>query len=184
MEKERHFFKKNEENYTFILKVGLIIILAPIIFIFSFWGIKYNYNMSKYGYELNLYSDTTYEDLSEIANSVINEGVGIDLLSLPDNVTEYSVTSKNGDIIFTCCLNNDMHFANAPTITIKLSDNFKVISESKNISSQEEYVESVRKNMNLSAFVEALRWAIGVLFLEAVGSAFVLFIHDKKKKQI
>lgn len=170
MKKERHFFKRDNMEIIF----SLIVVLCYIVCGLITFGIKYNYNISKYGYELSSYSDTTYEDLSRIPGDVIKEGVGLDLLSLPDNVSRYAFINIGDYNTFTCSLNNDMRFVDEPTITVKVSDDFKVISESRNISSQEEYVKSVRKNMALNAVIYAV---IASLILVTIGIV-VLFICE------
>ncbi len=127
--------------------------IVILIVILSFLGITaivslicYNIGLTTYKDELNAYPASAYEHLDEIANNVIQEGVGIDLLAIPDDVVSYEITRKDNEIIFKYYLDNNkgMQLASSANMTIKLSNDFNIISKSPNYSSKESYVKYIK----------------------------------------
>ncbi len=167
-------------------KVTTLILISSLILI-TFFGsiIGYNVIMSNYGYELNLYSVETYEYLDEIANNVIKKGVGIDLLSLPDDVVKYEITTENDEIIFKYYLDNnkDMAYAVSANMTVKLSNDFSIISKKPNYSSEEEYVKSIKYDIGRdSILIGFFAWAI-IMCLILIGGTIGAYISRSHKSK-
>lgn len=148
--------KKGKWITTLILLISLLVIIPIAIF-------YYNAYTSKHDYALNSYSASAYEYLDEIANNVIAEEVGINLLAIPDDVVKYEISREDNEIIFKYYLDNnkDIEFASSATMTIKLSNDFNIISKEPNYSSEEEYVKSVKSSITfLSAAYGFLTWLV------------------------
>ncbi len=152
----------------------------------------YSYISKKFENELNSYSESTYVYLDEIANKVIEEGVGINLLALPDDVAKYEITGENGKIIFKYSLDNnkEMSYAMPAEITIELSDNFTILSKKHNYSSEIEYVKDIKFFMifvSVLNVVIALMCVVLIYMLIGTTAACISLAHKKKdffKQQI
>ena len=134
--------------------------------------------MANYGYALNSYSVEAYEHLDEIANNVITKGVGIDLSELPDDVVKYEITAEGDEIIFKYYLDNnkDMVFAASANMTVKLSNDFSIISKKPNSSSEEEYVKSVKRSILMSsAIIGCFIWII-IAFGSTIVCTIIAFL--------
>ena len=141
------------------LFLGLILsFLIPLIV-----GIIFSYNifLTKYDNELTSYSENVYAYLDEIADKVIKEGVGIDVVALPDEVAKYEIIGENGTTTFNYYLdnNNGMEYAVSANMTIKLADNFTIISKKPNYSSEKEYVRDIKSAILLKSISDvAIGW--------------------------
>ena len=62
---------------------------------------------AKYGYELGLYKESTYNYLYKIAENVIQEGKGLNLSAIPDDVVKYEIIYEGDEIIFKYYLDNN-----------------------------------------------------------------------------
>ena len=125
---------------------GVVCVLIAVIG----GNISYNVILSKYDNELNAYSESTYKYLEEVADNVVQEGIGIDLRKLPEDIAWYNITSPDNDgiIQFTYYLNNnqDMLFAKQSSMTVELSkDSFKIISKIPDCFSKEDYVLKIKE---------------------------------------
>lgn len=148
--------KKTMRITTLIIFLSLLVIIPIAIF-------YYNAYTSKHEYALNSYSASAYEYLEEIANNVITEEVGINLLAIPNDVVKYEISHEDNEIIFKYYLDNnkDIEFAPSATMTIKLSNNFNIISKEPNYSSEEEYVKSVKSSITfLSVGYGFISWVV------------------------
>ena len=187
--KEKRYFGDYWFGKSKSFKLAILFILLSLIFILLIGSvISYNVIMSNYGYELNSYSVKTYEHLGEIANDVVKKGVGIDLSALPDDVVKYEITSENNEIIFKYYLDNnkDMVFASSANMTVKLSNDFSIISKETNYSSEEEYVKDVKFCIYFSIFflstiVVFVTWFILMILCLTVFK-IVAFILSKSHK--
>lgn len=146
--------------------------------------VVYNTLLSKYNNELDAYSESTYQYLEEIADIVVQEGVGIDLLKLPDDVIRYNITTttENNEIVeFKYYLddNKDMQFAEPSGMTVELSkDRFKIISKIPNCSSKEDYIWKIKLQMIIISTTIGL-----VLGMIAVVTGDILASFSKRKKE-
>ncbi len=174
---------------AFFKKELLIFFSSLILITFIGYLISYNVIMSNHEYELNLYSAETYEHLDEIANNVIKEGAGIDLSALPDDVEKYEITSENDEIIFKYYLNNykDVKFAIPVDVTVKLSNDFNVISKEPNYSSKEDYIKGIKKGIKFNIGVFSLLTGFLVWGITEIVSFVVLticaFVSKSRKKK-
>lgn len=166
-------------------KKEVLIILSSLILIpLIGYIISYNVIMSNHGYELNSYFAETYEYLDEIANNVIKEGVGIDLLALPDDIEKYEITSENDEIIFKYYLNNkDMELADPANMTVKLFNDFSVISKEPNYSSEEDYVKNVKLDIVKSSVVTGLLSWLAFILLSILVLSICAFISQSRKNK-
>lgn len=163
----------------------LIILLSFIVITSVSSIIGYNVLLSKYGNELDSYSESTYQYLDEIADNVIQEGVGIDLLALSDDVAKYEITSENNEVIFKYYLDNNkgMEFAVSANMTVELSDNYEIISKKPNFSSEEDYISNTKFAMIfLSIMIGLLIWVdVGIVAIIGFTIGAVVSKPNKKK---
>lgn len=149
-------------------------IILPFVFLIIVGTIfSYNSSLTKYDKELISYSESVYAYLDEIADKVIKEGVGIDLIALPDDVVKYEIIGENGTTTFSYYLDNNKGMENAVStnMTIRLSDDFTIISKNPNYSSEEEYVRDVKSTILANSFINV---AIGCMYIYM--SAFAICI--------
>ena len=135
---------KGSRNYYFVL---ICLVLSMIIGVFT----SYKVVSSKYGYLLDLYPSEEYAYLDEVANEVINEGVSIDLLTLSDKKLEYKIENNNDTITLTIYSDSNT-FTSSPYVTIKLSNDYRIISKSPNFSSEQEYIDTVQTAIVIRSF--------------------------------
>lgn len=129
----------NKKSNRLISKL-LFIFLVVVISISSL--IYYNIMMHNYEQDLELYSESDYKYLDEIANNVIGKD-GINLATIPKDVVEYEITYKDGKIIFKYSLDNNKGkiFLASASMTVTLSKDFEILSKEPNFSSKEEYAK-------------------------------------------
>lgn len=185
--KEKRYFCDYWFGPSKSMKREVLIILLLFAFITSIGGrIAYNVMISNYEHELNSYSVEAYEHLNEIANTVIVKGVGIDLLALPEMmVFNYEITAKNDEIIFTYYLDNNdgMQFAVSAAMTVKLSNDFSIISKKPNCSSEEEYVKGIKFAIGFcSFFIGVFAWFI-VIVIIWIGCIIAVHISELHKNK-
>lgn len=120
-----------------VLLISLVVVTAVSSLIY------YNIVMHNHGDDLEAYSESAYKYLDEIADNVIGKG-GINEAAIPEDVVEYEITYKDGEIIFKYSLDNNKgkEFATSASMTVILSKDFEVLSKEPNFSSKEEYVKS------------------------------------------
>ena len=83
------------------MKIPYLIIFGSLVVIITIGSIiSYNVLLTQNENELNSYSESTYQYLDEIADNVIQEGVGINLLALPEDVVKYEITSQDNGVVF------------------------------------------------------------------------------------
>ncbi len=130
----------DEKNNRLVSKLWLIS-LVVVTAISSL--IYYNVMMHNYGEGLEAYSESAYKYLDEIADNVIGK-YGINLAEIPEDVVEYEITYKDGEIVFKYSLDNNKGkgWATSASMTVKLSKDFEVLSKEPNFSSKEEYAKS------------------------------------------
>lgn len=166
--------------------IPFLIILLSFIVITSVSGIiGYNVLLSKHGNELDSYSESTYQYLDEIADNVIQEGVGIDLLALPDDVVKYEITIENNEVIFKYYLDNNkgMEFAVSANMTVELSDNYEIISKKPNYSSEEDYISNIKFAMIFLSIMRGVLIWIGVMLVSFVGITIGAFVSKANKEK-
>ena len=151
---------------------GIVCVLIAVIG----GNISYNVILSKYDNELNAYSESTYKYLEEVADNVVQEGIGIDLRKLPEDIAWYNITSPDNDgiIQFTYYLNNnqDMLFAKQSSMTVELSkDSFKIISKIPDCFSKVDYVLKIKEQMSaLSAVIGLILVMVLIIAIMIVDS--------------
>ena len=130
--------------------------------------ISYNVLLSQYDNELNAYLESTYQYLEEVADNVVQEGIGIDLRKLPKDIAGYNITTSDNDgiIRFTYYLDNnkDMLFAKQSSMTVELSkDSFKIISKIPDCFSKVDYVLKIKEQMSALSTIIGLILAMVLL---------------------
>ena len=148
---------------------GLIAVIGGII--------SYNVLLSQYDNELNAYSESTYKYLEEVADNVVQEGIGIDLRKLPEEIAWYNIISPDNDgiIQFTYYLNNnqDMLFAKQSSMTVELSkDSFKIISKIPDCFSKVDYVLKIKEQMSVLSAIIGMILAIALLMATIIVDLF------------
>jgi len=184
--KEKRYFCDYWFSTKGSMKIPYLIIFLSLIVITSVSSIiSYNVFLSKYGNELDSYSESTYQYLDEIADNVIQKEVGINLLALPDDVVKYEIISENNEVIFKYYLDNniDSEFAVSANMTVELSDNFEIISKKPNYSSEEDYISNIKGAMIfLSIMIGVLIWIV-VMLVALVGITIAAFISKANKNK-
>lgn len=145
MMKEKRYYcdwalsRSDEKSNRLISKVLLISLVVTAISSL----IYYNIMMHNHGEDLEAYSESAYKYLDEIADNVIEKD-GINVAEIPEDVVEYEITYKDGEIIFKYGLDNNKGkvWATSASMTVTLSKDFKVLSKEPNFSSKEEYAKS------------------------------------------
>lgn len=119
----------------------------------------------KYGYELNLYKESTYNYLYKIAENVIQEGKGLNLSAIPDDVVKYEIIYEGDEIIFKYYLDNnkDAKLAKSASMTVIMSNEIEIISKTPNYSSENEFRHCVKENM--MTFCLLMGGAMSTIFL-------------------
>lgn len=183
--KEKRYFCDYWFGRSGSMKRGTLIVISSLILI-TFGGIiGYNVIMSNHGYELNSYSVKVYEHLDEIANNVITKGVGIDLSALPNDVINYEITTENNEIIFKYYLDNnkDMEFVVSANMTVKLSNDFSIISKKSNYSSEEEYVKSIKFTIGFCSIMFGFFTGFIIMILSLIGCTIGAVISKSHKSK-
>lgn len=167
-------------------KIDRLIMFLSIIFITSIGSIiSYNVLLSKHGNELDSYSESTYQYLDEIADDVIQEGTGINLLALPEDVVKYEITSQNNEVIFKYYLDNnkDLKFAVSADMTVKLSDNFEIVSKEPDCTSEEDYIRNIKGSMIFWSVILGIIIWFGVMLVAIIGATIGAFISKANKNK-
>lgn len=161
----------------------LIMVLALVVLTIIAGMINRSIIFSKFEYELDAYSESTYQRLNEIADEVICEGQDIDVTAIPSDVMEYEMVRKPGAITFKFSLDNtkEMKFAPSIGMTVELSENFEVVS--KSCLSQEEFVRKTKFTMNVIAFAYGALIIIVVCFVAVIGCTIAAGISTANKKR-
>ena len=184
--KEKRYFcdvwygpAKKGEKISFVIVVALL----GVILIGSF--VNYRMLLSKHENELNSYSTSAYQYIDEIANEVIQEGEGIDLISLPDDIVKYEVTRENKEIIFKYYLDNNkgMEFAESANMTVKLSDEFEIISKVPNYSSEEDYISHIKSDMRFLAILGSFILCVILMIVWMIVASIVAHISKVNKNK-
>lgn len=183
MKEKRYYYDwaSQQQDRSVVVKV-LLISFVIVTTISSL--IYYNIMMHNHGEDLEAYSENAYEYLDEIADNVIGKD-GINVAAIPEDVVEYEITYKDGEIVFKYSLDNnkDKEFATSASMTVTLSKDFEVLSKEPNFSSKEEYVKIHKINFYLCVPIfGALVW-LGLEFatLILMVVAFPISVLHKKK---
>lgn len=163
---------------------AILPIIYVIVCVFISSLISYITLSAKYENELNSYSEDTYHYLSEIADKVVQEKIGINLLALPDNVARCTITTdtENGIVEFEYYLDNSkgMRFAEPSSMKVLMSkETLKVISKIPNCSSKEDYVQKVRLKI---ACVSVSIGIISTILVRFIG--YIFTSHQREKSFI
>lgn len=161
-----------------LLSLTILIAISSVI--------SYNIILSKFGYELDAYSESTHLHLNEIADNVISKGQGIDLTAIPSDVVQYEIEKEDdGTITFKYSLDNNkgMQFAPSANMTIELSENFEIISKRPTYLSEEEYVRNTKLTMAFVSFAYGAVTIIGVTTISLVGCTIAALISRENKKK-
>lgn len=155
-EKSNHLFEK-------VVLISFVIVTAISSLIYYINIIVHNYTE-----DLEAYYESAYKYLYEIADNVI-ERDGIKEAAIPEDVVEYEITYKDGEIIFKYCLDNskEKEFVTSASMTVTLSEDFKVLSKKPNFSSKEEYVK--RHKIAYYIFVPMVLGALIWIVMAIVG---------------
>lgn len=163
---------------TKVLLISLVVVTAISSLIY------YNIMMHNHGEDLEAYSESAYKYLDEIADNVIGKE-GINVAAIPEDVVEYEITYKDGEIIFKYSLDNNKgkKFATSASMTVTLSKDFEVLSKEPNFSSKEEYAKSHK--IGFYFFIPifgSLTWAVmAVASCIVMGVAIPISMVHKKK---
>lgn len=128
--------KKNNHLMYKVLFISLVVVTAISSLIY------YNIMIHNHSEDLEAYSESAYKYLYEIADNVIGKD-GIKEAAIPEDVVEYEITYKDGEIIFKYGLDNNKgkEFATSASMTVTLSKDFEILSKKPNYSSKEEYIK-------------------------------------------
>ncbi|MFQ6943250.1 MAG: hypothetical protein ACLRTR_02250 [Clostridia bacterium] len=120
---------------------------------------------AKYGYELGLYKESTYNYLYKIAENVIQEGKGLNLSAIPDDVVKYEIIYEGDEIIFKYYLDNnkDAKLVKSASMTVIMSNEIEIIFKTPNYSSENEFRHCVEENM--MTFCLIMGGAMSTIFL-------------------
>ena len=124
--------------------IYLILVSGIIVTISSLCLIAFMYE-----YELNIYPEDSVNKVEEISNNLIIEGTKIDLEDLAE-VDEYEIVKDNDNIIITYSYKNKRLSAFSPInieMTLKLSNDYHIISKEATFSSREDYSEYIKQQM-------------------------------------
>lgn len=134
MKEKRYFcdYCNNFFNKLSSRTLGIFLIVTALLG----FTISYVVILNTKEYEFAEYSAETYEYLDEIADTVIQPGIGINLAKLPDDVVEYEIKSEDDEIVFYYRLDNNSFLAPSAGMTVKLSNNCNIISKKPNIASE------------------------------------------------
>ena len=184
MKKKRYFcdyfFGGDWDNKYFSIGIVSIFLILIVGMIFS-----NNIFKTKYANAFDSYSESTYMYLDEIADKVIEEGVGINLIALPDDVVKYEITYENGKTTFKYYLDNNKGkpYTISANMTIELSDDFTIISRTPNYSSEEEYVEAIKHSMFLMCIINGLAaWVVIWMSIIVICTIIALISLANKRK--
>lgn len=183
MKEKRYFCDYWSGNKGSIKIIYLIIFLSFIIISSISSIISYNVLLLKHGNELNSYSESTYQYLNEIADNVIREGAGINLLALPDDVVNYEITIQDNEVIFKYYLDNNkgMEYAASADMTVKLSDNYEIISKEPNYSSEEDYISDIKGAMIFQSVMLGFVIWLCVMLVAFIGGTIADFVSKTNK---
>lgn len=178
MKKEKRYFL-DWSNAT--LSAALICI--PIIALTVIFSIlRYSYLITNYGSDLETYSEDAYRYLDDIASNVILEDKGIDEAAIPKDVVKYDIHYENSKFIFNYYLDNNKgkKYAVSASMSITLSENFKILSKTPNYSSEEEYVENITFLLRCSAIlfsftISLIGWTAIILI-----ALLISYLHKKR----
>ena len=159
--------KKDFCLFSKVLPIFLIVVTVVSSFIY------YNIMMHNHIEDLEAYSENAYKYLDEIADNVIGKN-GINVAAIPEDVVEYEITYKDGEIIFNYSLDNNKGklFAASASMTITLSKDFEILNKEPNFSSKEKYVKDSKTNFCISTFI----FGVSTLFVMAVVVGVVMLV--------
>lgn len=163
--------------YTISMVSALIILIVGCV-------VGYGIISLNYGYELDSYSESTYQHLIEIADNIISKEQGINLSAIPEDVAEYEIVRKGDNITFKYSLDNNkgMQFAAPARIEFELSEDYEIISRQTNYVSEERYVRDIKLVMAFAAFsVGAVSWIVFSISV-VIGCTIAAFISRANKK--
>lgn len=168
----------------FIISLFVVTAISSLIY--------YNIIMHNHGEDLEAYSESAYKYLDEIADNVIGKD-GIKVAAIPEDVVEYEITYKDGEIIFKYSLDNNKgkEFATSASMVVTLSKDFEVLSKEPNYSSKEEYIKSHKIGFYICVpLFGVLTWSVMLLvscfvMLVAIPISMVHknMVHKKKDKK-
>lgn len=132
--KEKKFFCDRLDN---VISKPIFIILLIALLIMS-CIISYNICNNKFLKEISQYSESDYEYLVTLADSICDEdSKSINTSNVPDNVQITDIKYTKEQITFKCILDKNFIFAINPQVFVTISNNFddvKVTIPSKEIA--------------------------------------------------
>ena len=154
--KEKRYFCDYCDNFFNKLRLRTLDISLAVSILLGF-TISYIVILNTKWYKFAEYSAETYEYLDEIADTVIQPGIGINLAKLPDDV-KYEIKSEDDEIVFYYHLDANSVLAPSASMTVKLSNNCNIISKKPNIESEKEYIAVLNLSVFLLSLCGAMIW--------------------------
>lgn len=192
MEQKRYFI--DDMNSTTVTakdrKHAHLFALFLLVVGFISFFVSQKIGLSKHSYELNAYSADTYNNMLEIAEKVTVEGSGIDLTSIPDDISTYNISYDN-DIIefeYTLKTNENNFYIPIPSMKITLSKDFKILnSDSTFYSSEKSYIKSVKGSIFFTSLFNAFIIIVCCLIFNLVCmyiGMIISYFHKKHDQKI
>lgn len=177
MEEKRFFYDKvkywgeKEASVLFAILLICISILITVII------------MHDNGYVLDLYSSEIYEDLNQIAETVITEGVGIDLSKISKNISSYKLNYENDEFTFEFWIDDEDISKYQPKKSMKvyLSSDYMILYRESPYSAEDEYTNKV----DILIVTDIICYALLISFaIFGVGGIifFIAYSISKSKK--
>lgn len=181
--KEKRRFRVSFIGDNIIFKTPLMFPLLCITLAVIFSQAFYTQYMNKYAEELYSYSVHTYDRLVNIYNDVIQEGTGIDLSALSKDVVSHKITQKSDEVIFKFSLDTNSNIPLAPSasMTVKLSNDFNVISQEPHYFSAKECIAHTLLQIR-SVFI-CVALIVAFTFYGIVIACYKLLKHQNKLRQ-
>ena len=114
------------------------IFLIPIIFIATIFAVSMHYHEV----DIHSYFPEAIERLDEVSNSIIKEGIGIDVSAIPNDIENIKLERNADEIILSFDLDNNLKYVQSARMTITLSKDGNIISKETNYKSEKQYIES------------------------------------------
>lgn len=188
--KFKNLLSKLPKELKIFLSLLAVVVLSALVLFFGH-HVSYKYWIHEMGDGAHEYSDETYKLIEEAISKYMIQEAGPDIAALQnfldnpetignteatddskavdksETVGKYSSTYENGQTKLVCSIQDDYFLAE---VTVILSKDFTIISNSRNFNSLEEYMTSYWNDLELRIFTFTL-----LIFGVAAGFTFVLF---------
>ena len=188
--KFKNFLSNLPKELKIFLSLLVVVMFSALVLFFGH-HVSYKYWIHEMGDGAYKYSDETYKLIEEAISKYMLQEVGPDIVALQnfldtpktieatkavdnseatdksETVGKYFSTYENGQTKLVCSIQDDYFLAE---VTVILSKNFTIISNSRNFNSLEEYMTSYWNDLELRIFTSTL-----LIFGVVVGFTFIFF---------